>query len=244
MELEEYKLMYELEEIHWWYRGLRNLLFSSVNKYFQDQRRISVLDAGCGTGYNLKYLDKYGSSFGIDISETAIGYCQERGLKKIAKASISTLPFREESFDLVVSTDVLYHRAVKDDTESINEIYRVLKKGGILIINLPAHNYLRRTHDDRVHTRHRYTINELLHKIEGSDFKPIKMSYRNSFLYPAVLISSLINNGKSKNISSDLKKVTCPINSILYGLLKIENSLIEKIKLPFGTSIFCIAQKL
>ncbi len=157
MELEAYKLMYELEETHWWYRGLHDLLFSSIQNAFPERRNLNILDAGCGTGFVLGCLNKYGVSFGVDISEVALRYCRERGLSRIAKASVSSLPFGDSSFDLVVSNDVLYHKAVEDDNQAIDEIYRVLRKEGVLIINLPAHDYLKRGHDEVVHTRHRYT---------------------------------------------------------------------------------------
>lgn len=243
MELEEYKSMYELEDTHWWYRGLHDLLFSEVRRIFCEKGRIDILDAGCGTGLTLKGLSRYGNSFGIDISETALNYCQMRGLKRIVEASTLELPFRDGSFDLVVSADVLYHKKVKNDSGAIKEIYRVLKKGGILIINLPAHDYLRRRHDEAVHTRHRYTRGELFSKLMGSKFKIIRISYRNAFSFFVLLFLKLIGRKTYKKTYADIKAVSVPINSLLYSFLRIENSLLKRINIPFGTSIFCISKK-
>lgn len=244
MELEEYRLMFELEETHWWYRGLHNLLFSSIRGIFNEQRKISILDAGCGTGFILKHLSKYGISFGIDISDTAIAYCRERGLTRIARASISCLPFRDESFDLIISTDVFYHMAVENDNEAISEIYRVLRRGGILIVNLPAHNYLKRNHDKKVHTRHRYTRMELDYKLQSNNFKIIKISYRNIFSFLLIFLFKLLHaNMTHKEDYTCLKAVWNPLNLVLYSFLRFENLLLRRINIPFGSSIFCISKR-
>jgi SAM-dependent methyltransferase len=243
MELQEYRAMFELEQGHWWFNGLRDIVFDSIQRFFSQERKIRILDAGCGTGFLLKCLNRYGLSFGVDISETALGYCQRRGLTQIANASILNLPFSNDSFDLVISTDVIYHRAVVDERQAFYEIHRVLKKGGISIINLPAHNYLRRAHDDRIHTRQRYSKGELRLKLQNSNFKIMKITYRNTFLLFVLLFIKLSRSKILQNADSDVNPVNNIVNSILYSLLKIENLLLKTINLPLGSSVFCIAKK-
>ena len=243
MELSEYKSLYDLEESHWLYRGLRGLLLQTVKKYFAKGQNVTILDAGCGTGYNLKYFDKYGVSFGVDISPAALTYCRERGLNRIVQASVLALAFPDESFDMAVSIDVLYHNAVKNDSQAISELYRILKNDGILIINLPAHEYLRRPHDDRVHTRHRYNRSELLNKLRKNNFKVIKASYRNMLSYPIIFLLSLANGKLFKTIDTGVKSTPGPVNRLLYSCLKIENMFLKVTDLPFGISLFCVSKK-
>lgn len=235
--------MFEQEENHWWYKGLHDLLFSEVEEILNGKDNAVILDAGCGTGFTLQCLNKYGKAFGIDLSNTAIEYCRKRGLNQIVRSSICNLPFPDELFDIIISTDVLYHKAVSNDFGAIRELYRVLKNGGFLIVNLPAHNYIRRTHDERVHTRHRYSRRDLSDKLQKLNFKIVKISYRNSFLFPLFYLLSLNSRRTNKKIDSDLKHNIRILDFILFSLLKIENKLIRKINLSVGTSIFCIAQK-
>ncbi|MFC1577266.1 class I SAM-dependent methyltransferase [Candidatus Omnitrophota bacterium] len=242
MEKEEYRSMYELEGTHWWYAGLHDLLFSAIRGIFKERRDIRILDAGCGTGYVLKSLDKYGLPFGVDISETALGYCRQRGLSRIAGASVSRLPFADGSFDLVVSMDVLYHRQVEDDRTAIEEIRRVLADGGFLIADLPAYEFLKRRHDERVHTRRRYTKKDITRKLRDGRLDPVKVSYRNMFLFPAVLISALSSAG-GKDAGSSLRRAAGPVNFALKNITKMENRIISRTGLPFGSSVFCIARK-
>ncbi len=58
MELEEYRTMFEAEDKHWWYKVLHELLFSEVKKVLGNRLNSTILDAGCGTGFILKNLNK------------------------------------------------------------------------------------------------------------------------------------------------------------------------------------------
>lgn len=243
MEPAEYKAMFDLEEAHWWCRGLRDLALANVHRFFHKKNKPRILDAGCGVGATLKGLNRYGEAVGIDISDEALKYCEKRGLRRILKASVARIPFREGAFDLVVSNDVLCHKLVVNDEEVLREIYRILKKGGLFITNLPAHDYLKRGHDEAVHTKHRYTKNELRVKLENNNFKIIKITYRSALLWPAVLIASRISK-KDARADSDLGPLNSVMNSVFYRVLSAENWLLKFINMPLGTSVFCVARKL
>jgi SAM-dependent methyltransferase len=237
-----YELMYKLEEKHWWYMGLRDLLFSTIRAYLGDRKDISVLDAGCGTGFNLKCLKERYGACGVDISGSAIECCRKRGLDCVSEASICALPYPNGTFDIVISFDVLYHKAVGDDVKAITEMSRVLKDGGILILNLPAFGHLMRSHDVKTHTARRYTSRGIADKLRGNGFEIQKIGYRNAFLYPVALAMSLVSR-VTKGKESDLGEVNGALNSVLYRMAGIDNALVRTIGLPFGTSVYCVAKK-
>lgn len=237
------KELADVEKIHWWYKGLRDLVFYSIQRALDTKPEARILDAGCGTGFLTKSLEKYGISFGIDISDTAMELCRKRGAKRIVKGSVSALPYRDDSFNLVLLLDVLGHKAI-DEAQAINEIYRVLKKGGILIINVAAHDYLWRNYDERWYWKHRYSKAELRDKLEKNKFKTITISYRCTFLFPLLLFLKFTSGSFSKKrYIDDLKPPFWPLNALLYALLKIENSLLKVINMPIGTSLFCVLKK-
>ncbi len=246
MEKEQYELMYRLEETHWWYRGLRSLILGEIRRRFRGRKDISILDAGCGTGYNHKCFSQIGKAFGIDISDMALEYCARRGLKDVSQSSVTNLPFADGLFDIVVSADVLYHSAVEDDERAINEMKRVLKPGGILIVNVPAFEHLKRPHDKAVHTGRRYTARQLKHKMKACGLEPLKVSYRCAFVYPAALASALlgkIRREDERQRVSDLRKLPRLVNGILALAAAIDGRIVRNIGLPFGTSVFCVARK-
>ena len=114
MDAKEYQVMFAVEDRHWWYVGMQRITTTLVSRFYPDRRDLRVLDAGCGTGAAMQYLGPFGTVTGCDLSALALRYCRKRGLSRLGQATIGSLPFADECFDLVTSIEVLYHRAVGD----------------------------------------------------------------------------------------------------------------------------------
>lgn len=105
---------------------------------YSDFANKTVLDVGCGNGYVLSHYAAQGASvFGVDITQAAIDLTKKRfdGLNfrgDFRVADAQDLPFPENTFDCVCSMGVLHH--VPDTQRAVDEIYRVLKPGGRLIV--------------------------------------------------------------------------------------------------------------
>jgi len=245
MEKEEYQKHYELEEDFWWFAGRRKIILDVLDSLPSSRGNSNILDAGCGTGFNLKSFQKYGNPSGCDFSKEAIAFCQKRGLEKIIQADVQKMPFKDSSFDLVTLLDVLDHQSIECDLSVLLEIKGLLKKGGCLLIASPAFNFLYGRHDLAYHTRERYTRKSLREKLENTNFSVLKMSYFNFFLFvPLTFVRGLRKFWQSTNqAESDLRPVDRRINTLLFGILKLESFLIKHINLPLGSSILCLAKK-
>lgn len=107
-----------------------------------DLKQAKVLDVGCGTGLFMKQIlnegctQCYGVDGHTDFAELAIkrGY---REVKQINDLNVDTLPFEENTFDVVVCKDVFEH--LLNPTHTLTEIRRVLKPGGIFLLHVPNH---------------------------------------------------------------------------------------------------------
>src|SRR5262245_488265 len=101
----EYRVMFEIEQEYWWYRGLRVLVQELLTRYAKPDGSTRILDAGCGTGKNLELFCDRGDARGIDISEAAIEFCRLRGIpaERSMVASILELPFPDKFFELAFS---------------------------------------------------------------------------------------------------------------------------------------------
>ena len=240
MRYSEYIRIERLEKIHFWYRAMEEMAINLINNYFGNIK-IKILDTGCGTGGMTKKLEQFGDVTGIDINEKALILAKKKGLKKILKADVCNLPFKDKSFDLVTSFDVLYHRGISDDMKAIKEMHRVLKPCGLLFIRVPAFEFLRGSHDIIVQTRHRYTVGELKLKLETIGFKIEKLIYANTVLSFPLFIKRSIERSRHKRAHSEITSLPKILNEILYFFLKNENKLMGY--LPFGTSIICNARK-
>src|SRR5512143_3753111 len=186
MNLEEYEVMYQAEDHHWWYLGMEQITCSLLERALsaeREARSLKILDAGCGTGAVMKYLARYGEVTGFDFSAQALRFSQKRGHTRLAQASVQEIPFAHELFDLIVSFDVICERGVHDD-QALSEFARILKPGGLVMLRLPAYDWLRGKHDVATHILHRYTRGEIGAKLRRSGFTPLCLSYANMFLFP------------------------------------------------------------
>src|SRR5580692_6047449 len=135
MEEEAYREMYVQEDVHWWFRGRRDVIWALLHRT-QLPAKVRLLDAGCGTGRNLVEFGSLGSAAGVDPSPEAVAFCHDRGLDDVRQAGIEALPFGPDEFDLVLALDVLEH--VEDDLGALVELRRVASAEGLLLITVPA----------------------------------------------------------------------------------------------------------
>ncbi|SIO06100.1 class I SAM-dependent methyltransferase [Algoriphagus halophilus] len=125
-----------------------NKLLGNVDIYLLDQilkgrfsKEMKILDAGCGEGRNTVYFIREGYQiFGIDPNEIAIQYCRYQAksldpkydVHRFLEGKLEDIPFHSSSFDAVICSAVLHFASGVDNFwEMIDEIYRILKPGGI-----------------------------------------------------------------------------------------------------------------
>jgi len=245
VEIEEYEKMCNLEDSYWWFAGKRRIAQNLIEEFVHLNQREAILDVGCGTGATMCFLDHYGRAYGIDISETALRFCQERALSGLSRASALRLPFADSSFSLITAFDVLYHEEVVDDLKALKEFHRVCRRGGSVLISEPAFNFLWSGHDVAYHGRRRYIASELKSKLEEVGFQVIKLSYSNALLFPFIFAFRMWKRlcKPSPEARSDLKPLNPYLNKVLLAVYNLEASLVRKTRLPVGSSVVCVARK-
>jgi ubiquinone/menaquinone biosynthesis C-methylase UbiE len=100
-----------------------------------------VLEAGCGTGLILERVRPFCRSVtGVDLSGGMLRKARERGLN-VVQGSITDIPLKDASFDVVCSFKVLAH--VEDITRAMSEMGRLVRPGGVLIAEFYNPNSIR-----------------------------------------------------------------------------------------------------
>lgn len=119
-------------------------LFRSLKPYLKEIKQGKVLDVGCAYGFMLQKLPDSFEKFGVDISEHAIAEAKKRLPNATLKVSGAeeTLPFPENFFDIIMCNDVIEH--LENPRIALENIRRVLKRDGILYLNTPNLNWLRK----------------------------------------------------------------------------------------------------
>ncbi|MBM7853713.1 2-polyprenyl-3-methyl-5-hydroxy-6-metoxy-1,4-benzoquinol methylase [Desulfohalotomaculum tongense] len=147
-----------------------------------------ILDAACGNGYGTHYLADQGSAekvWGVDISPEAIKYCRQNySLKNVEfiegdVCDLSFLP--DHTVDIVVSFETIEH--LPNEQIFIEEIARVLKLDGLLIISCP--NDFVFNPDNPYHLQ-KFTLEEF-HEILKSRFKKVKLYSQNNILGTSII---------------------------------------------------------
>ena len=252
MQPADHAYLYELENSFWWFAGMREITAALLDPLIPFSSDRAILDAGCGTGGMMSWLERYagnGSVAGIDLSPAALSFCRLAGHRTVARASVTSLPFPDATFDLVTSFDVLVQLAgAGSDDLALREIRRVLKPGGMAFVRVAAYEWMKSSHDTALDTQHRYSLGEIIGKLKQSGFEVLRATHANSLLMPVAIFQRLVLKRIGLASGSDVKPLPAPLrwlNPVLTAALRAEARWLTRpqARLNFGLSAICVAQK-
>lgn len=128
----EEKIKFTLEKK--WRQHLAYFWEYFANNIKKDNSKTLLLDVGCGAGFISKELAKSGFKvYGVDFSLEAIKFAQSQNPKiNFQRSSIYELPFPDEMFNIIICLGVF--QTVTNSEKALDEMARVLKREGVLII--------------------------------------------------------------------------------------------------------------
>jgi SAM-dependent methyltransferase len=243
----EYEALFEVEDRHWWFVLLRREIARALERHRPSRAGDRWLDAGSGTGGLLANLRAGAPAFrvGLDSSLQGLWLARSRKLADLAAGSVAALPFPPAVFGLITSIDVLCHRDVEEEP-ALSEMHRCLQPGGLLILQVPAFSWLFGEHDRAVWTNRRFRRGEVERLLEETGFGVRESFYRMSLLFPAAVLRRLWTRRPRTggNARSDVRAASAAQNALLGGAARLESALAALgPRLPFGLSIFCVAEK-
>jgi SAM-dependent methyltransferase len=243
MQQHTYSLMYQAEEKHWWYVGRRRIIQAFVDKTCHDigKARPRILDVGCGTGANLKMLAEFGDAEGVDVSSEALDFCRKRGLQNVRQSPAETLPYGDMSFDLVTGLDVVEH--LDDDVAGLQEMRRVLRPRGRMLLFVPAFMFLWGVQDDVSNHRRRYTLPELSRKLREAGLTVERATYANLTFFLPILIGRWLMRLTGLRPASENKITMSALNGFLGWIFGAESWWLRRMNFPFGVSIIYVARR-
>lgn len=227
----------------WWYRALHAGLIDRLG-WLSLPIGAHVLDAGCGTGGLLRRIGQMMPGLeliGLEYDAQAAGIAAAKSAALVLNGTVNALSFPTGNFDAIVSADVLCHSQVNEAT-ALTEFHRCLKSGGSLLLNLPAYEWMKSSHDRHVHTRRRYTATGARRMIEAAGFHVAGIGYWNSLLFPIMLLHRM-TIGRARE-ESDVQAFPLWQDRLFYAITAIERSMARiGFRLPFGGSVWVWAVK-
>jgi ubiquinone/menaquinone biosynthesis C-methylase UbiE len=242
MQFDDYRDLAEVEDSMWYFHALNQRMLLPLAPLAKQE--VSILDAGCGTGGLIKALQHHDPRWkitGLDYSPVACDFARQRTTVPIKEGSIEALPFEAQQFDAVVSADVICQ--IDDGSKALLEFARVLKPGGILVINVAAYEWMRSYHDAQMDTRHRFRRSELASLLKQCGFEVTISSYANLLIFPLIIARRKIF--VPANPTSDVKPYPPLIEALCGSMAALEYGALSRgISLPAGNSVFIAARKL
>lgn len=233
-----HRVLERVEREHWWFASLREFVSAAVTSNLPPGSE--VLDVGCSTGHVIAALPDDYERTGADVSSGAVELARSlRPGIQFVEAPVEALPFADGSFDCVLALDLLSQKGVDDERRALREIRRVLRPGGVLVVQVPAYEWLRSGYDDASpSTARRYTARRLEALLERAGFTATYLTYRITVLFPLAAARRLFADHASV---ADLEVPRPRLNRLFAGATRIESRIARRLRLPFGLSVFAVA---
>ncbi len=246
MQAHAYDAMHDMQENHWWWRGMRRLYRYALRRYHPVQHTpLRLVDVGCGFGANLCVLNPLGEVVGVDVSLEALQAIQPRPTLGLVQAEADALPFRAGSFNVIALLAVIEH--VDQDNRVLTESYRVARSDAVQILLTSAFMFLWSHHDVANNHRRRYRAGQLDRQQHAAGWQVVVTSYVNAAIFPAVATVRMIQRRAEPNDVSeyDMGPNLGPFNRVLEGALAVEAWLIThwRLPMPFGVDVFSVARR-
>ena len=238
---------FRAERDHFWFKGFRQFIAPLVDHALAGRPDARLLDCGCGTGTNLSTFRTRADAFGFDLTPGGLRYARGHGGLRVARASITDIPFAAGAFDVVTSFDVLQCLTEAQETRAVAGMARVLKPGGALILNLAALEILRGSHSVLAEEVRRYSKPLVRQALTRAGLVAERITYTNFSLFPLMLATRwwqrVRGAARPEVIVEDIAVPSAPVNAALTAILSLEARALRIADLPVGSSILVVARK-
>jgi SAM-dependent methyltransferase len=185
-------------------------------------------------------LAQFGKAEGVDVSDDALEFCRQKGLK-VQKGMAETLLFADETFELTTALDVVEH--LDDDIAGLKEMFRVTKRGGYSLIFVPAFMWLWGVQDDISNHRIRYTKKQIVERLQQAGYTIERASYANLTFFAPILAGRVFMKLTGIKPESENNINVSALNGIFGRLFGAERFWLRNFNFPFGVSIVVVARK-
>lgn len=238
----EYTRMAEREKTYWWHVGRLAIIDQLMKIVVKENKKVKILNIGCGTGGTISTLEKFGQVENVDVSDDAIRFMKGLGYN-VKKANGLALPYKNQEFAIIGAFDVLEH--IEDDVTALKEWQRVLMPGGHIVLTVPAYTWLWSGHDVSLHHFRRHTRKSIKERAEKAGLRVKKSSYAIVFSLPLIVGFRSLNKLLGRKTDSESSYVNVPmwINNLFIAALRVEAKGHSFLAYPFGTSVVAILEK-
>jgi 2-polyprenyl-3-methyl-5-hydroxy-6-metoxy-1,4-benzoquinol methylase len=210
-----------------------------------------IMDIGCSSGFLLTLLRRRFPDCVIVGADCVRGPLERLSKKMpdtpLLQFDLSTCPLSDRSFDGLVLLNVLEH--IEDDVAAARQVQRILKPGGIAVIEVPAGPHLYDVYDRELLHFRRYRMADLLELLRASGLDIVERSHLGFFLYPAFRMAKT-RNRKYLDASPEIRREVVKQSirrsgnsTAMHAILHLESRLRRWIYYPAGIRCLVTCRK-
>jgi 2-polyprenyl-3-methyl-5-hydroxy-6-metoxy-1,4-benzoquinol methylase len=231
----------ELFERHWWWRARERVILRALEEHRPPKGWRTVLDVGCGDGLffdRLSELDGVELVEGVETSESIVSPDgPHRDHIHVAPFDATFEPGRR--YSLVLMLDVLEH--LEDPVAALRHALALLEPDGVFLATVPAFMALWTRHDDLNHHFTRYDKGSFAALAKAAGLTIVESRY--FFRWTAA--AKLLARAKEALVRGEPALPAIPprlINGALYGMSRVEETLLRGVPIPFGSSLLVVGR--
>lgn len=211
-----------------------------------------IMEIGCSSGYFLDALAQARPDARLLGADFALGPLRALAARNpglpLLRFDLTRCPLPDGALDAVVALNVLEH--IERDDLALAHILRILKPGGIAVLEVPAGPALYDGYDEALMHHRRYTLRELVRKAETAGLVSLFAGHLGFFLYPAFAFVKKRNqrrraSGRADSIRAVKSNIAVSAgdNPLLHRLMRVEDALRRFVPLPCGIRCLLTVQR-
>jgi SAM-dependent methyltransferase len=221
---------------HWWFRGKAALVATALARTGDTHGFLADIGAGAG-GVTAMIGWESDRVAVLEAGEALVHHARHGNGMPAVRSTVAPAALASGSVDVVCLLDVIEH--LPDPSVALDEAARVLRPGGRVVINVPAHSWLWSAADVHLGHHRRYDRRLLRSQLADAGFEPMLLSHVFAWLVPPVWLERRL---KGDTPALGLDRTSFLIDRAAMVLTTMERLLLGRVSVPVGTSLLCVAK--
>ena len=212
---------------------------------------VSIMEVGCSAGHLLADMRSSLPNATLTGGDYTLGTLVKLGERMpdipLIRFNLADSPLPSDSYDAMVLLNVLEH--IEDDVAATKHIARMLKPGGVAVIEVPAGPELFDDYDRELKHFRRYKLQGISDVVEKAGLQIERRNYLGALIYPAFYLAKKISQSRPKSAAERERHVTSAIsatsrfNAVGHAIMKLEEAMTSAVTFPRGIRCVVTARK-